>query len=159
MGRRRWKVHSPCLQQIAPIEMKPFIKAAMLLLSLSILLSSCNKGSTSSIVGLWVRTDYEVYANGEKGEKNEWTDEYFNYAPGSVQFNNDGSGILASIVHFTYKQNGNNITLSAPGTGANGIVIEKDGNRLIFIQGIKSMINPDSDVVVESHLKVFYEKQ
>lgn len=135
--------------------MNKVIRAAVLLLGLSTLLSSCNKdSSTISINGLWVRTDYEVIVNGEKGEKDEGTDESFRYAPGSIQFDNDGTGILGSIVHFTYKQNGNSITLSAPGTGTDGVVLEIVGNRIIFEQGMKNVVGE-----APRHLNVFYEKQ
>ena len=135
--------------------MNQVIRAAVLLLGLSTLLSACNKdSSTSSIFGLWVRTDYEVIVNGEKGEKDESTDESFSYAPGSIQFDNDGTGILGSIVHFTYKQDGNSITLSAPGTGTDGVVLEIVGNRIVFVQGTKSASGE-----APRHLNVFYEKQ
>lgn len=133
--------------------MKNLFQTTALLISLSMLLSSCNKESTSSITGIWVRSDYEVYVNGEKEEKDEITDGYFDSAPGSIQFNKDGTGILGSIVHFTYKQNGNSITLSAPGTGTDGMVLEKVGNRLIMERGLKSVIG------TQSHINVFYEKQ
>ena len=135
--------------------MKRIITAAVLLLGLSTLLSSCNKDSaTTSITGVWVRTDYEVIVNGEKGEKDEGTHASFRYAPGSIQFNNDGTGILGSIVHFTFKQNGNSITLSAPGTGTDGVVLERVGNRIKFEQGIRNVLGE-----APRHLNVYYEKQ
>lgn len=135
--------------------MKRIITAAVLLLGLSTLLSSCNKDSaTTSITGVWVRTDYDVIVNGEKGEKDESTDDSFRNAPGSIQFNNDGTGILGSIVHFTYKQNGNSITLSAPGTGTDGVVLERVGNRIKFEQGIRNVLGE-----APRHLNVYYEKQ
>ena len=140
--------------------MKKILYLALLLLGFSLILTSCNKVSPSSIEGRWVFTDYEFYdVNGSLIEKTDKTDEYAEVVSrGGFYFYGNGTGIIHSILHFTYKIENNVITISCPNYEIDGVKLKMVNNRLVF-EGKGWLRNDIDGSEIDINYRIFYEKE
>lgn len=141
--------------------MKKILYVVLLLLGVSLILTSCNKVSPSSIEGRWVIADYEYYdENGSLIEKTEKTDAQARAYP-YYYFNHDGTGIISGVVHCTYKIENNVITISCPRYEMDGRILKMVNNRLVF-EGkgrLWNVIDGSEIDIIDINYRIFYEKE
>lgn len=126
-----------------------FVKAAMLLLAMSIISTSCNKDENMSLTGIWLATDYILTEPGgtKTLPKDEYSERDFSeWSDATLKFDDAGKNTVwfygISLLHYT--RQGNKIIIDDDNsTYLSGQTLTITGGRIItepFISKRMSLI-------------------